>query len=216
MKNSLRVIFRSFMVLLILTATLSTTVDSQVAPQQSSKTGKQEDDSHAYAPLREVELEYKDFDFPTLKGERVRLSETIIGKKLVLVHYFSTWCHNSNYDLMTINELYHKYREQGFAVIGICEYSTRGELKKFITKNQPAYPICIEGEGKKDDRTGTTHFLYRQKANDTRLWGTPLNILLSDEDMKNEGEILTGRVRIATGELVKTEIEELIRQRLIK
>jgi peroxiredoxin len=170
--------------------------------------------SHAYAPLREVEFELKDFNFPTPGGEKIRLSEVVNGKKLVLVHYFAAWCHNSNYDVVTINELFNKYREQGFAVIGVCEYSTKGELKKFIKKHNPAYPICIEGEGKKQDRTGTTHFLYRQKTADDRLWGTPLNILISADDVKNEGEIVAGRARIAPGELVKSEVEEFIREKL--
>jgi peroxiredoxin len=185
-----------------------------VATPQASRPQNLEIHSHAYAPLREVEFELKDFSFPTPKGEQIRLSEVVKGKKLVLVHYFAAWCHNSNYDVLTINELYNKYREQGLAVIGVCEYSTRGELKKFIEKHKPVYPICVEGEGKKRDRTGTTHFLYRQKTNDDRLWGTPLNILISADDVEDEGEIVARRARIAPGELVKSEIEHFIRGKL--
>ncbi len=175
---------------------------------------QQEVHAHTYAQLREAELEIKDFSFPSLGGEKIGLSEAVSGKKLVLVHYFAAWCHNSNYDVVTINELYNKYRDQGFSVIGVCEYSTKDELKKFIEKHQPAYPICLEGEGKKRNRTGTMHFLYRNKINDARLWGTPLNIMLIGENLKNEGEIVSRRILIAPGELVKTEVEELIREKL--
>lgn len=176
----------------------------------------QVDSGHTYAPMREAELDIKDFNFPTLSGESIRLSEALSGRKLVLLHYFAAWCHNSNYDVVTINELYDKYRDQGFIVIGVCEYSTKGELKKFIEKHKPSYPVCYEGEGRKKDRTGTTHYLYRKKVEDTRLWGTPLNILLNADDVVKEGEIVVRRVRVAPGELVKTEVEELIRERLFK
>jgi peroxiredoxin len=184
------------------------------APLPPAQTGAQTEDGHAYAQLQTAELEVKDFEFPTLGGEKIRLSEAARGQRLVLVHYFAAWCHNSNYDVETINELYRKYQDQGLAVIGVCEYSTRGELKKFIGKHKPAYPICFEGEGRKSDRTRTTHHYYRSKIADNRVWGTPLNLLFGLEDMRNEGEIVAGRARVAAGELIKTEVEELILAKL--
>ena len=64
------------------------------------------------------------------------------------------------------------------------------------------------------DRTGTTHYAYRNKLDDNRHWGTPLNILISAEDVQKKGEIITRRVHIAPGEVIKSEFEELIRQKL--
>jgi hypothetical protein len=181
----------------------------------ATRSGAQQDEhAHAYASFREAEVEIKDFSFPSLGVEKIRLSEALKDKKIVLIHYFAAWCRNSNYDVVTINELYNKYRDRGFSVIGVCEYSTKDELKKFIEKHKPAYPICIEGEGRKRDRSGTTHFLYRQKINDDRLWGTPLNILLGAEDVTIDNDVIAKRARIAPGELVKTEAEELIREKL--
>ncbi len=172
--------------------------------------------SHHYVPLREVGMEIKDFTFPTLEGGGVNLREAAKGKKLVLVHYFAAWCRNSNFDVTTMTEIYDKYRDQGLLVIGVCEYSSRDELRGFIKKHKPAYPICIEGDGRKKDRTGTTHYAYRNQVDDQRLWGTPLNILISADEIQKEGEIVTKRVRIAPGEVIKTELEELIREKLSK
>lgn len=176
----------------------------------------QDDKGHYYVPLREAKMEIKDFSFATLDGNTIRLSEAVKGKKLVLVHYFAAWCHNSNFDVKTMKELYEKYKDQGFTVIGVCEYSNETELRGFIERHQPEYPICIEGDGKFKDRTGTTHYIYRSKLDDNRHWGTPLNVLISAEDIQKQGDIVAKRVRIAPGEVIKSEFEELIQEKLKK
>lgn len=182
----------------------------------SLNSAAQDDRGHYYVPMREVGMEIKDFDFHTLDGQSIKLSEAVKGKKLVLVHYFAAWCHNSNFDVNTMKELYEKYKDQGFLVIGVCEYSSEIELRGFIEKHKPTYPICIEGDGKMKDRTGTTHYAYRSKLDDNRHWGTPLNILIAAEDVRNKGDIVAKRVRIAAGEVIKSEFEELIREKLKK
>jgi peroxiredoxin len=173
-----------------------------------------QEDKHQYASLREAEAEVKDFTFTTLDDGRVNLREAARGKRLVLIHYFASWCHNSNFDVATMTELYDKYRDRGFLVIGVCEYSSRNELRGFIKKHNPTYPICLENDGKKKDRVGTTHYAYRSKAGDDRLWGTPFNILIADSDIQNEGEVFARRIRVAPGEAIKTELEEVIRHHL--
>ncbi|MGE0130975.1 MAG: TlpA disulfide reductase family protein [Blastocatellales bacterium] len=170
--------------------------------------------SHDYAPLREVVMEIKDFTFPALDDSNVNLRESARGKKLTLVHYFAAWCHSSNYDVVTLTEIYNKYRDQGLLVIGVCEYSSRNELREFIEKHKPTYPICVEGDGRNRDRTRTTHFAYRKQIDDQRKWGTPVNILIADSDIQKEGEVVAKRVRIAPGEVIKTEFEEIIRRHL--
>jgi len=200
--------------LLCLFFTVSTLETVFAQTDQSQRVQSVETHSHQYAPLREVEMEIKDGAFPTLDGGNINLREAARDKKLTLVHYFAAWCHNSNYDVVTLTELYDKYRDQGVLVIGVCEYSNRKELREFIEKRNPSYPICIENDGKKKDRTGTTHYAYRKQVDDQRNWGTPLNILIADSDIQKEGEVLTRRVRIAPGEVVKTELEEIIRRHL--
>src|SRR5689334_1825829 len=121
----------------------------------------QDERGHYYVPMREVEMEIKDFSFATLDGKTIKLSDALKGQKLVLIHYFAAWCHNSNFDVVTMKELYEKYKDRGFLVIGVCEYSRPEELREFIEKHKPTYPICMEGDGKLKDRTGTTHYFYR-------------------------------------------------------
>jgi peroxiredoxin len=197
-----------------LLATLGARAAAQSDPKQKTQT--LEAHEHNYVPLREVELEVRDFSFPMLNGRPLTLREAIKDKRLILIHYFATWCHNSNFDVKTMTDLYTRYFDQGLLVLGVCEYSTPNELRAFIEKHKPTYQIGLEGGSKKKDRTGTTHFAYRKKVDDQRVWGTPLNILISAEDVLAEGEVVARRVRIAPGEVIKTELEELIQQKLMK
>src|SRR5262249_27934514 len=157
----------------------------------------------------EAALEIKDLTFKTLDDKPLNLRVAAQGKQLVLVHYFAAWCHNSNYDVETINELYRKYKDQGFQVIGVCEYSKPDELRDFIKKHNPEYPICLESE-KTKDRTKTTHYAYRSAAQDQRLWGTPFNMMLQVSDFSPSGEIVAKRAQVAFGELMKPEVEAFI------
>lgn len=171
--------------------------------------------SHDYAKLFQIDMAIDNFTFPLLDGGEVRLRDAVKGHKLILIHYFAAWCHNSNYDVVTINELYQKYRDAGLEVIAVCEYSSRDAIRKFVEKHKPAYKIAVEGKGKRNERATSTHYKYRMKAADTRLWGTPLNILIDAKDINAQGDIVAGKARVANGELISSEVEELIKE-LIK
>jgi peroxiredoxin len=168
---------------------------------------------HQYAPLREVKLKLKDFTFPTLDGRAINLRDAANGKRLVLVHYFAAWCHNSNYDVVTINKLYARYKSEGFEVVGVCEYSSADELRAFVEQHRPAYPVCVEGSDKAD-RAKSTHHKYRREADDKRKWGTPFNVMVRAEDINPEGDTFAKRVHAAAGELIEEDAEKFIKQYL--
>lgn len=168
---------------------------------------------HQYASLREVKLKLKDFTYPTLDGREINLRAAAQGKRLVLVHYFAAWCHNSNYDVVTINKLYEQYKQQGFAVVGVCEYSSAEELQSFIEKNKPAYPVCVEGSDK-TPYNDSTHYRYRKQLDDGRKFGTPFNVMIRAAETEPKGDTFAKRVHAAAGELIEEEVEKFIKQEL--
>jgi peroxiredoxin len=167
--------------------------------------------SHDYASLRNVDLELDNFEVQTLDGRKVRISELVMDGKIVLLHFFATFCHNSNYDIVTVNDLYRTYGAEGFKVIGISEYSTAAELEKFLGRHKPGYTMVTEEE---TGRKRTRHYRFRTKAGDERKWGTPLSIVIDGREIEPEGGTLARRMYVATGELVRAEIESLVRRRL--
>lgn len=169
--------------------------------------------NHEYAELQAAELEIKDLTFKTLNDKPLSLRELAAGQKLILVHYFAAWCHNSNYDVETIKELYAKYKEHGLQVLAICGYSKPSELRDFIKKYEPPYPIVLESQQNKD-REKTTHYKYRTYLQDKRLWGTPFNLLLNVAEFRAPGESVATHAQVAFGELIKSDVEKYIRQQL--
>jgi peroxiredoxin len=169
--------------------------------------------AHEYAPLQEKQLEFKEFAYKTLDDQQLSLRQIAAGNKFVLVHFFAAWCHNSNFDVKTVNALYDKFKDQGLGVIGICEYSSSDELRQFTGKHHPAYPIVLESQSTKD-RVKSSHYAYRSAVDDKRLWGTPFNVLLSVADFSESGDIVTKKALVAFGELEKDHLETLLKERL--
>ena len=166
---------------------------------------------HDYASLRNVSLAVDDFEVRTREGRKVRVGELVKEGKIVLLHFFATFCHNSNYDVVTVNELYRTYREAGLTVVGISEYSSEEELAKFVARHQPLYPLVMEEE---TGRKKTRHYRYRTSVGDERKWGTPFNIVIDGRDVDPQSGTIARQVYVATGELVRAEVESLIRRRL--
>lgn len=176
---------------------------------------------HDFASLREAEIELADFTFPALEeGRTLNLREAVRGQKLVLLTYFAAWCHNSNFDVQTVRSLHEKYRKKGLAVIGVCEYSSKDELRDFVSQHKTEYPVCLESDDQLKDRTVTTHYKMRMQAGDKdRKWGTPLTLLFRAEALNaskdaNNSIAPTINARVVAGEMNKAEVEDFIRQQL--
>lgn len=169
---------------------------------------------HKLVTFHPQKLDYKNFTLPTtVEGQTLDLRTAAKDKKLVLVTYFAAWCENSNHDVETIKHLQKKFGDKGLAVIGVCNYSEPKEVKDFITKHHPAYPICLESTDDKR-REQTTHYAYRKQCGDARKWGTPFSLLIEAKNLHPAGELLASEVLAANGELDKKEAEKLIKQLL--
>ena len=169
---------------------------------------------HKLVTFQPHKLDYKNFSFPSsVEGQTVDLREQAKGKKLVLVTYFAAWCENSSHDYETIQHLLKKFGDKGLGVVGVCNYSEPKEVKEFITKHHPDYPIAMESNDDKQ-RENTTHYRFRKLCGDTRKWGTPFTLLIEAKNIKADGEILTNEVWAANGELDRKDAEKLLKQLL--
>jgi peroxiredoxin len=182
-------------------------------PLKAQKALKDEID-HSLVTFQSQKLTYRNFVLPTsVEGQQVDLRAAAKGKKLVLITYFAAWCENSNHDVETIKHLQKKFGDKGLGIVGVSNYSEPKEIKEFITKHQPLYPIAMESNDDKQ-RENTTHYSYRKLCGDTRKWGTPFTLLIETKNMKADGEILVDDLLAAKGELDKKEAEKLIKQLL--
>jgi len=171
-------------------------------------------DDHEYSHLVEKKISYRDWTYKNvLTNENMNLRDFTRDKKIVMVFYFAPWCHSSNYQAPVTQKLYEKYKDKGFAVIGVSLYGSLDHVKYTINKRKIGFPVVSESISS-GDRKRTLHYKYRQKTGDYRKWGTPWNIFLVPDQIKKNGEVLTKKAFVINGELIEKEAETFIRKML--
>jgi thiol-disulfide isomerase/thioredoxin len=165
---------------------------------------------HEYSPLTEKTVNYRNWSLAELKTDKFAdLRKLMAGKKLVMIVYFAPWCGNWRNEAPIAAKLYEKYKNQGFQVIGVSEYATRDEVRKYFGPDGPPYPIVTESESR-EEKEKTLHYEYRQLTGDTRNWGSPWNIFLEPAKVNASGEVLAEKAWVVNGELIEDEVDQFI------
>lgn len=166
------------------------------------------------APIQEKELAYKNWTFQSVHDDsKINLRDFAKNKKLVLVVYFASWCPNWKHEAPFAQKLHEKYKDKGLAVIGVSEYDSIDATRKDLEKKGITFPVVFESDSRAAKQK-TTHYEYRKAVGDTRNWGSPWNLIFNPGIMKKDGDILLEKAFIANGELIETETESFIRERL--
>jgi thiol-disulfide isomerase/thioredoxin len=167
-------------------------------------------DGHEYSPLVEKTVNYKNWSLQNVKSDKPDdLRALIAGKKLVMVVYFAPWCGNWRNEAPIAAKLYDKYKERGFLVIGVSEYASRDDVRKFFGDAGPSFPVVTESESR-DDKQKTAHYGYRQLTGDSRSWGSPWNIFLDPAKVNKAGDVLAEKAWVVNGELIEDEVDKFI------
>ena len=67
--------------------------------------------------------------------------------KVVLVHFWATWCGPCKDELPTINALWERFRDREFAIIAIAEDSKKA-VEPYIKEHGLKFPVVIDQYGK--------------------------------------------------------------------
>jgi len=166
------------------------------------------------SPVQEKTLNYKDWTYKNVRGDgEINLRGYTKGKKLVMVVYFAPWCSNWKHEAPFAQKMYEKYKANGFDVIGVGEYDTVEAMKTHLDTFKITFPVVYESD-LRDAKQKTTHYEYRKAVGDTRNWGSPWNIFLEPANLEKKGDVLLKKAFIVNGELIETEAEKFIREKL--
>jgi hypothetical protein len=134
---------------------------------------------------------------------------------LIIISYVAGWCSNSNRNGHVLKRLHDKYASRGVGVVIVSEYSTPEDVKTHVARIGIDYPVVVE-TSKRGDRKKSLHYKYRRAVKDERKWGTPFYVIVEAQDLlpAAEGTPLARRVHTVSGEIIESEAEKFIEQRL--
>jgi thiol-disulfide isomerase/thioredoxin len=166
------------------------------------------------APIVEKDIEYKNWKLNSIRGgEAIDLREYMKGKELVMVVYFAPWCGNWKHDAPMLQKLYKKYSDKGLGIIAVGEYDPVSAMQASLDALKITFPAVYESENR-TEKQNTLHYKYRRFTGDTRNWGSPWYIFLSPSTIPQDGDVLTKRAFIINGEMIESEGEKFIREKL--
>jgi thiol-disulfide isomerase/thioredoxin len=95
----------------------------------------------------------------TLKGKsidgRTAIDINDYAGKVVLIHYWATWCEPCKEDIETIRSLQAKYGKNALQPVGISLDAAQGEATKFASENRLTWPQLYEPGGMDGSRLAT-------------------------------------------------------------
>lgn len=85
---------------------------------------------------------------PVLSGKTVndqgKLDSATLQGKVVLVNFWATWCPPCRKELPALMKLQEKYRDKGFAVVGVSmDEGGASSVGKFLAKQKITYPVIL-------------------------------------------------------------------------
>ena len=167
------------------------------------------------APIVERTLPFNDFTLMTPAGQPFNLRAYAADKELTLVCFVAGWCKNSNHNGHVIKRLYDKYKDRGFGVVVVMEYSNQRDIQIHINRIGIDYPVVIETDGL-GARKKSLHYKYRKAAGDKREWGTPFYVLIARSDIQGASPagVVADHLYTVSGEIVESEAEQFIEGKL--
>jgi peroxiredoxin len=102
----------------------------------------------AYAP---------DFTLRMVGGGEFSLADNI-GKKVIVLNFFATWCGPCKAEMPELSAYYDKHKEEPFVIIGIDAGQKESKVKKFMDKHGVTFPVGIDEDEEIVDLYGVRSF----------------------------------------------------------
>lgn len=133
---------------------------------------------------------FVDFEGETLDGTKMKLSQILKSKKLVLLDFWASWCAPCLREMPEIADLYHKYQEKGFEIVGISLDKERVPWKNTVENKKMTWIQLIDSD------------MSNSIANIYEVVAIPHTILIDEN-----GTIVATKLR---GKELKDKVETLL------
>lgn len=86
-----------------------------------------------------------DLKFTALDGTEIDLAK--LRGQVVLIDFWATWCPPCVEEVPELVATYEKFKDRGFAIVGISLDEDKAALEKFIAENKMSWPQFFDGKG---------------------------------------------------------------------
>jgi peroxiredoxin len=88
-----------------------------------------------------------DFEIELMNGEKFRLSDHV-GKQVIILNFFSTWCGPCKDEMPEFNAFYAKHKDDPFILIGINAGENSDTVRAFMKEFGIGFPLGIDNGDK--------------------------------------------------------------------
>jgi len=92
----------------------------------------------------ETSVRSSDFELDDIHGNTISLYD--YKGKVVLIHFWATWCIVCALEIPALNDLWDKYKDKDLVIIAVAEDSLKS-VKPFVEKYKMKYPVLIDQYG---------------------------------------------------------------------
>lgn len=93
-----------------------------------------------------------DFDTEDIYGKPISLA-ALSDKRVIMINFWEAWCRPCVSEMPTIQALYEKYGDRGFAVVGVYGSSEAADVRETVEKLGITYPVFFNTESLKPYQT---------------------------------------------------------------
>jgi thiol-disulfide isomerase/thioredoxin len=87
--------------------------------------------------------------FTATDGSSINMSE--LRGKVVLVDFWASWCPDCIREMPAVRQIYQKFRDKGFTIIGISLDKDEQALANFVARKLIPWPQYFDGKGWEND-----------------------------------------------------------------
>jgi len=88
-----------------------------------------------------------DFELALMDGREFKLSDNI-GKKIIILNFFATWCEPCRQEMPELSKFYLERQDDKFIMIGIDVDEKIDVVRSFLAKADVSFPVGIDIGGK--------------------------------------------------------------------
>lgn len=85
-----------------------------------------------------------ELNLETLDGDRLSLAD--VEDRVVVVHFFATWCTPCRPELVALDEMARTFEGRPLAILAVDSGEPEARIRRFFDENPVSFPILLDGD----------------------------------------------------------------------